>query len=274
MTVGVVGLGLMGGSIAKALSEKTLCDVYGLDCDEQVMAQALACGAIAGEAQMAQCDLVFVCLFPRDAVAFMRKTKFKRGAIVADICGVKGYVEEEVASFLQRKGVRYVGTHPMAGKELSGFANSDAGLFCGASLILTQCEQTDPKAVALLSDLGEQMGFEQVTVCSAREHDAVIAYTSQMAHVVSNCYVKSDTALRFDGFSAGSFQDLTRVAKLNPVMWSELFCENAELLSREIDVLITHMQQMQTAILNRDETLLQELLQEGSERKKLLEKTT
>lgn len=270
MKIGVVGLGLIGGSLARAFKQYTPHTICGADRNPGVVKAAYTAGAIDCDTDMSGCDVVFVCLYPRDCVSYMLGTEFKRDAVVADISGVKRFVADAVSAPLKSRGVRYVGTHPMAGRETSGFFNSDADLFRGASFIITEDAETDRDAVGLLSSLAREIGFARVTKCSAKKHDKVIAYTSQLAHVVSNAYVKSDASQEFSGFSAGSFMDLTRVAKLNPAMWAELFIENGDELLTEIDELQKNVGALRAAIAARDEETLRALLKDGSDKKERL----
>ncbi len=274
MKIGVVGLGLMGGSFARALKKYTPHTVCGVDTNPQVLRDAYEEGAIDCDSDTSDCDIVFVCLFPQTGIEYMLQTEFKKGAIVADICGVKRFVENHVALPLRERGIHYIGTHPMAGKETGGFANSDADLFSGASFIITLTKYTDDHAKAELALLVRAIGFARITECSARKHDEVIGYTSQLAHVVSNAYVKSKAAQDFQGFSAGSFMDLTRVAKLNPQMWTELFLMNGDILTAEIDELIDHIIALRDTIHARDTNKLRALLKDGSDRKERLNEDT
>ena len=270
MKIGIAGLGLIGGSLARSIKKYTAHSVCGMDRNQEVLAAAYAAGAIDSDTDVSDCDVVFVCLYPRDCVSFMLNTDFKSHAVIADISGVKRFIARKVSAPLKERGLRYVGTHPMAGKETSGFSSSDADLFCGASFIITEDETTDMDAVRLLSGLAKELGFARVTRCSAKKHDEVIAYTSQLAHVVSNAYVKSEASQNFSGFSAGSFMDLTRVARLDANMWAELFVLNGDELVKEIDELQRNIGALREAIAANDEAALRSLLREGSEKKKRL----
>lgn len=273
LKIGVVGLGLIGGSFARALKKYTPYPVCGVDKDPDVLQAAYEAGAINRGMDISMCDVVFVCLYPRDCITYMLETDFKPNAILADISGVKQFIAEQVSAPLRKRGLRYVGTHPMAGKETSGFSNSNANLFRGSSFIITEDETTDPGAVYLISSLAKQIGFSRITKCSAKKHDEVIAYTSQLAHVISNAYVKGEASQNFSGFSAGSFMDLTRVAKLNPQMWAELFIENSTELLKEIDELQKNLGAIRDAVAARDEETLYALLKEGSDKKERLNRT-
>ncbi len=264
MQIGIVGLGLMGGSIAKALRQNTNHRIIGIDKNDDVLASALQSGVIDDVQGLEGCDVVFVCLYPRDAVAYILNQSFRAGAVVTDICGVKRFTHRCMSQALHEKGIRYVGSHPMAGKEISGFGASEAGLFKGASYIITKDTFTDEHAVDILGVLAAEMGFARVTVSTPEEHDRVIAFTSQLAHAVSNSYVKNPEAGQ-RGFSANSFEDLTRVAKLDATMWAELFMENADYLCADIDDIIGHLTELKDAMEERDEELLRALLRRGSE---------
>ena len=242
MQVGVVGLGLIGGSLARAVKKYTGHTVCGVDRDKSVLAAAYAAGAIDCDTDVSGCALVFVCLYPRDCVSYMLHTDFKKGAVVADISGVKRFIAQEVAVPLLER----------------------------ASFFFPEAEPTHPEPVRLRTVLAEELGFARVTKCSAKKHDEVIAYTSQLAHVVSNAYVKSEASQSFSGFSAGSFIDLTRVAKLDPAMWAELFVLNADELAKEIDELQRNIAALRGAIVSGNEEALRGLLKDGSDKKKRL----
>ncbi len=268
MNIAVVGLGLIGGSICKALKRNTFHNIMGIDTDKETIAKALEQNAIDEEItpdRLNEASLTIICLYPEAIVDFVKQNadKFKKGTIVADTCGIKEYVVENCTPILEERGVYFVGTHPMAGREFSGFDYSLPDLYKGASYIITPTENTPSLAVDLLSTLASSMGFGKVVISTPEKHDKVIAYTSQLAHVVSNTYVKSPSLLDFNGFSAGSFQDLTRVAKLNEYMWSSLFMCNKKALLEEIDCFIKHFTQYKIAMENDDIDALRELLKNG-----------
>lgn len=267
MNIGIVGLGLIGGSLAKTLKKNTNHTVFGFDRDTQVLEHAKAAGAVDNIGRIDECDIVYVCLYPVDTVEYILQAEFKMGAIVTDACGVKRYICDKVSRSLRDKDILFVGSHPMAGKEVSGFENSDAALFDGASYIITVEEHTDQHAVSVLSRIAVEMGFGNVTKSTPEDHDRMIAYTSQLAHVVSNSYVKSSFA-QAKGYSAGSFEDLTRVARMNETLWSELFLENGDFLCDDIDVLIASMNRIKDAVKQKNGRLLRSILKEGSDIKK------
>lgn len=269
MKIMIAGLGLIGGSMAKSLKRAGYA-VAGKDLPH-VEKAALEQGAVDEIARdVSVYDVVFVALPPDAAMEFIGTAPFRPGAVVADICGVKGALEEFVYS--APRAFRYVGCHPMAGKEVSGLENSAETLFDGASMIVTECEKTDPAAVSLLEKLFSQMGFGLVRKCSAAYHDKKIAYTSQLAHIVSNAYVKSKTADGFPGFTGGSFQDMTRIAGVDEKVWSRLYMLNLPAVTEELETLIGHLSQYLDALRAGDEKALQSLLREGRERKEVLDR--
>lgn len=272
MKIAVVGLGLIGGSICKALKANTFYHIMGMDKNPEVTKKALEKGAIdeiITVDKLGEANLTIVALYPVTIVDFIKENadKFRKGSIVMDICGVKGYIVNSCTPILDENGVIFIGTHPMAGTEHSGFDYSTADLFDGASFIITPTDNTPQIAVDLVSTLGACMKFGQVVIATPEQHDANIAYTSQLAHVVSNAYVKSPSLFRADGFSANSFLDLTRVAYLNEEMWSSLFMCNRDALLYEINSIINSLTEYRDAMVNDDIDTLRELLKVGKERK-------
>lgn len=268
MKIMIAGLGLIGGSMAKSLARAGY-SVDGYDL-APVLRRALGEGAVAAETKDTRVyDVVFVALPPDAAMEYIGGHPFKEGAIVADICGVKGALEKFVYS--QPRSFRYVGCHPMAGKEVSGFGNSCADLFDGASMIVAECGQTDAEAVRTLEGLFAEMGFGLIKHCSAEYHDAKIAYTSQLAHIVSNAYVKSPTAEGFPGFTGGSFQDMTRIAGVDERVWTRLYMLNRGAVTEELRRLVGHLNEYLAALEGGDEEALRGLLQEGRLRKAQLD---
>lgn len=272
MNIAVIGLGLIGGSICKALKANTFHHIMGLDTNEETLKKALEQGAIdeaITEERLGEAGLTIVALYPTAIVDFVKANadRFRKGSIVMDICGVKGYIVKNCTPVLEDRGVIFIGTHPMAGTEHSGFDYSTETLFRKASFIITPTENTPQIAIDLVSTLGSSMGFGQVVLATPEQHDANIAYTSQLAHVVSNAYVKSPSLFRADGFSAGSFLDLTRVAYLNEEMWSSLFMCNKEALLFEVNTIINELTKYRDAMVNDDIDTLRDILRDGRERK-------
>lgn len=268
MEIGIVGLGLIGGSMAKAIQAHTDHRVFGYDRDTAAQAQALDDGAIDGvldERTLRSCRLLLLALYPSATVDFVTQNAEHIGAQtrVVDLCGVKRYVCDAINPIADRCGFYFVGGHPMAGRERSGYGVSSASLYQGASMLLTPGEKTPNDVLDELEQFFLTLGFGTVSRTEAEEHDSMIAYTSQLAHVLSNAYVKSPRALRHKQFSGGSFQDLTRVATLNETMWSELFLHNRDHLIEEIDALCARLSAYGDALRASDETSLRALLREG-----------
>lgn len=266
MTIAVVGMGLIGGSLCRAFKHYTPHRVLGATRNQKTVAFALSVGAIDGPlTDLREADVVFVALPPEATMDYLRDhvAEFKPGTIVADICGVKQPIIDAADQLYYDHGVRYVGTHPMAGKEVAGFANSDVDLYKNASYIITPTALTDRDAVDTLSSLATAIGFTRIELTDPLRHDTIISYTSQLAHVVSSAYIKSPTAELTLGFTAGSFQDMTRVAKLDPDMWTTLFALNQGPLLKEIDTLIGNLTVFREALAAGDLTQVRALLEQG-----------
>lgn len=270
--IAVVGLGLIGGSLARAISEGTQWRVLGADRDHAVVAAARGDGAIAGTADSFEdCDVIAIALRPGAAMDWLRANvhRIPPRAIVFDCCGVKAEICALGFSLAAEHGFIFFGGHPMAGTERSGYAASRPDLFSGASMLIVppppspRCEA----ALGVLKALLTSIGFAMVRLTTPHEHDAMIAYTSQLAHIVSGAYVKSPSALRHAGFSAGSFRDMTRVAYLDPDMWTELFMANRAPLMRELRLLIGSLESYGAALAAGDAGALRALLADGRERK-------
>lgn len=268
MQISVVGLGLIGGSLCRAIKMHTNHKCFGLDLDEKTINAAIKKNAIDGaisSAELNKCDITIVCLHPKETIDFILNhiSDFKPGSIVMDVCGIKGIVVDSVDKPLFDKGIAFVGTHPMAGNENSGFGASSDTLFDGRSFIITPSSITAKDKIETVKKLAIDLKFGEIVFSTPKKHDEIIAYTSQLAHVVSNAYVKSPTLQDEHGFSANSFLDLTRVAKLNEDMWSHLFLMNKEPLIYEIDILISHLEEYRDAISKNDYAKLHSLLKQG-----------
>ena len=273
MQIGIVGLGLIGGSFARAIKEMTDHTVLAYDIDRSTILGATLVGAIDGElddAALQNCDLLLLSLYPQAVVDYVtaHAAQIKPGTIVIDCCGVKRVVCEPLCKLAKEHSFHFLGGHPMAGTQFWGFSHARASLFKGASMILTTDGVDDIRVLETVKALFLSLGFEKLTFTTAEEHDEIIAYTSQLAHVVSNAYVKSPTAMVRKGFSAGSYRDMTRVAKLNVDMWTELFLENGDNLTKELDLLIDHLQEYRDALQERDEAKLRQLLEDGRQTKR------
>lgn len=275
MEIGIVGLGLIGGSLAKAISQGTDHMVYGTDLSQQTIKKAVLVDAIEQpltDTLLPQCDILIIALYPQAAIDYVKEHAdlLKKGCIVMDCCGIKKIVCDALVPLAEKKGFYFIGGHPMAGMAHSGFAYAKKTLFQNASMVLTTTK-CPIQTVETLKTLFSSIGFTNFEITTPEEHDRKIAFTSQLAHVVSNAYIKSPTAQEHMGFSAGSYRDLTRVAKLNEVIWTELFLENQENLVFEIDTLIEHLTQYSEAIKAGDSSTLKELLREGTEKKALID---
>ncbi|MCR5673695.1 MAG: prephenate dehydrogenase/arogenate dehydrogenase family protein [Lachnospiraceae bacterium] len=269
--IGIIGLGLIGGSMAKSIAEHTDHKVYGYDASNAVVERAIKESVLAGrlDEHYADIDMLFVVLYPLDVVDIILDTagKLKKGCIVIDCTGVKGIICKGLSQQLSDMGLRFIGGHPMAGKEVAGYENASPELFSGASMILCTDEHTDKEALDTACELFPKLGFSQVKITTYEEHDRVIAYTSQLAHIVSSAYIKSPTLDKRYGFSAGSFKDLTRVAKLNEEMWADLFLANEGAILAEIDEITGHLNEYRDAIGAKDRDRLVALLADGRIRK-------
>ncbi len=265
----IVGLGLIGGSLAKALRGFCNCRIFGADTDRMVLIQAEKEQVIergytdAGEIA-SECDLVILCVHPQLARRFLEELPFKEGALVTDVCGVKQYMQTENKA----KNFRYVGGHPMAGKEVGGYENSDAELFIGASYLLTPDEEASEADIHLLQKMAEYIGCRKTVVCSAEEHDAMIAYTSQLMHVVAVALCDNTLLDKAEGYSAGSLRDCTRVAKLDANLWTELFFANKEELIARINEFENSMDKVRNALSADDRESLYTFLKNSTERKR------
>jgi prephenate dehydrogenase len=265
MTAGIVGLGLIGGSLAKAYQEDGH-TVYGFDTDDSVLGFAQLSGAIDGVFNKQQCDLLLIAINPANAVTYLKNAAqdIEKNTIVIDCCGVKRFVCSRCFPLAEQYGFTFVGGHPMAGSHNAGFKNSRVNLFRGASMILVPPVYDDAALFGRIEDLLKPVGFGRLTVTTAEKHDEMIAFSSQMAHIISNAYIKSPTAREHKGFSAGSYKDLTRVARLNADMWSELFMDNSDYLIQELDSFIASVSKYKEALAAQDKEGLCELLEEGS----------
>lgn len=276
MKIAIVGLGLIGGSIAKAIKYNTEHTVYGYDTDRGVLLKAKLLGAIDEELTddiLPQCDMVILGIYPNDTIDYVvsHSDKFKKGAIVMDSCGVKRIVCERLFGVAQQNGFTFIGAHPMAGLHFSGFEYSEVNMFSDASMIIIPPKDVDIRELELVKTLYLKIGFTNIQISTPEEHDRIISYTSQLAHVVSNAYVKSPEAEVHNGFSAGSYKDLTRVAKLNEVMWTELFLENKDNLIKEVDGLIENLEKYSQALKSDNAVDLEKLLKDGRERKEKID---
>ncbi len=271
MTVGIVGLGLIGGSLAKAYHDADW-RVLAHNRSSSVTEFAEMAGAVDAaltQENIGECDLLLLAVYPQASAEYLEENaeRISKNAVVIDCCGTKRDICAVGFRLAKAHGFLFVGGHPMAGTHFSGFKYSRASLFKGAPMVLVPPVFDDMQLIDRVCKLLAPPAFGQFSVTTAEKHDEMIAFTSQLAHVVSNAYVKSPTASLHKGFSAGSYKDLTRVAWLNPQMWTELFLENRDYLMREIDNLITELGKYRAAMQENDRETLCRLLDEGKKRK-------
>lgn len=267
MTVGIIGLGLIGGSFAKAYT-KSGHDVYACDTDTAVEDFAILCGAIKAKLTdeiLPTCDLILICIYPEAAVKYMEEKGelFKTKPTVIDCCGTKRNIVSRGQAIAERYGFTYVGGHPMAGTQFSGFKYSRDDLFNGAPMVIVPKAFDDVEALAKIKEKLMPAGFASIQVTTAEKHDEIIAFTSQLAHIVSSAYIKSPTAKKHHGFSAGSYRDMTRVALLKPDMWTQLFLDNTDCLINEIDCITNNLSEYRAALASGDRETLLKLLDDG-----------
>lgn len=271
MKIGIVGLGLIGGSFAKAYYAAGH-QIFARDIDRSALDFAKISGEVCGELtkeNAAECELILVCVYPSAATEFIKDfgPHFGENTIVIDCCGTKRSVCTPSEKISEQYGFVYMGGHPMAGTHFSGYKYARANLFHGAPMVLVPSDFNDIALLQRVKTLLEPAQFAKITVTTAQKHDEIIAFTSQLAHVVSSAYIKSPTAKEHKGFSAGSYKDMTRVAWLNPEMWAELFLDNGDYLLNELDYLTKSLDEYKAALKSGDKAALVRLLQEGKDRK-------
>jgi len=271
MTVGILGLGLIGGSLARAyaLAGHT---VFAAEQNESMLSFAMLAGAVhdkLSEENIAKCDLILLAIYPEGSAGWLENNGhlISRDTLVMDCCGTKQVICSRCFPLAEKYGFTYVGGHPMAGSQFSGFKYSRADLFEGAPMVLVPPVFDNIQLLDRVKTVLSPCHFGFFSVTTAEDHDRMIAFTSQMPHILSNAFIKSPTAQSHKGFSAGSYKDLTRVAWLNPQMWAELFLENKQNILFELDYYISSLQSYRDAIAAQDEASLVALLEEGKQRK-------
>ena len=271
MKVGILGLGLIGGSMARAYAVAGH-TVYAADLDESTLSFAMLSGAVHGrldEETIPACELLLLAIYPGGSAKWLEDNGrlVDSGALVLDLCGIKQEVCKRCFPVARKYGFTFVGGHPMAGSHFSGFKYSRADLYKGAPMVLVPPRFDDIDLLQRVKDAMAPCGFRIFSVTTAEEHDRMIAFTSQMPHVLSNAFIKSPTARQHKGFSAGSYKDLTRVAWLNAPMWSELFLENRENLLFELNTYLDSLTAYRDALEARDGERLTALLEAGKKAK-------
>ena len=271
MKVGILGLGLIGGSLARAYSLAGH-TVYAIQRNESMLSFAMLAGAVHGklnEETIPQCDLILLAIYPDGSASWLERNAHlvSKDALVMDCCGTKQEICRRCFPLAKEYGFTFIGGHPMAGSQFSGFKYSRSDLFEGAPMVLVPPVFDDMELLDRAKEALKPCNFGSFSVTTAQDHDKMIAFTSQMPHILSNAFIKSPTALKHKGFSAGSYKDLTRVAWLNPQMWAELFLENKDNILFELDTYLDNLQQYRDAIAGEDNARLVALLEEGKRRK-------
>ncbi len=268
MNILICGLGLIGASLAKTLQKNTNHKIFGWNRTQSVTEKALRDGVIdeSGDIDylINQADITIINFYPEAIVPFIlqHKDSFKKDSIVTDSCGIKTKICREIEQY--DLPFYFIGAHPMAGREVGGYDNSLDNLFDNASFICTPFDSTPRNKSDALVGLAEEMGFARTVVTTPEHHDEMIAFTSQIAHVLACSYVLSPLAPMHAGYSAGSYRDVSRVARINADMWTELFIDNKEPLVREIDDLVSNLMQFKYNIVNEDADALRELMKKGN----------
>ncbi len=273
MNITVVGLGLIGGSVARRLHGFHNAYITGMDINERSLILAQRDGVIDkgttdSKDAVTDADLIILCLYPKLNVDFVKENLkyIKSGAIITDVSGIKGYVIEEINKLLP-DDIDFIGGHPMAGREVGGYESSTDTLFEKASYLITPTERNKPENIALIRELAEHIGCKHIVTTTAQEHDAIIAYTSQLMHVVAVALCDNPMIERSTFFSAGSLRDCTRVAVINEKMWSELFLENKEELANRISEMQNSLENIKAALNNNDRDKLEEIMRHATQQK-------
>ena len=271
MKVGIVGLGLIGGSMARAY-KKAGHTVYAADNNANILMFSQVSEVVTApldETTLPQCDLILLCIMPEGTIKYLEENSkyINKSAFVIDCCGTKVNVCKKGFELSNKYGYTFVGGHPMAGTHFSGFKYSRSDMFKGAPMVLVPPCFDNPELIEHIENLLKPAGFGSFSVTTAENHDKLIGFTSQMPHIISNAFIKSPTALSHKGFSAGSYKDLTRVAWLNAPMWTELFMENKDNVLNELEILIESLSAYKNAIEENDTNKLCALLEEGKLRK-------
>ena len=273
MKIGIVGLGLIGGSLARAyrvyaVENSQDIQIFAQNRSRSILDFAIMSGVVDApldERTIPECDIIFIGLYPEATIEYMEKNAhlFSKNTIVMDLCGTKAKVCERGFALAKEYSFTFVGGHPMAGTQFSGYKNSKADMFCGAPMVIVPPNFNDIELISRVKELLLPAGFGRFSYVDAEKHDKLIAFTSQLAHVVSNAYVKSPTAREHKGFSAGSYRDMTRVAWLNEQMWCELFFENRDPLIFELDTIINSLEEYKDALIDGDKEKMLRLLRDG-----------
>lgn len=271
--IAIIGLGIIGGSMAYALHGFKNAMIYGCDIDPETRCKALAANAVHQVCENPACaikdaDLVILCVYP-DLIAKIidgNKEYFKPGAVITDVCGVKSRLSKEIVRILPPE-CEYVGGHPMAGRETDGFDSASPELFGMCGYIITPTDTSTDKGIDLIKKMAKFIGAKRITVADPEEHDSVIAYTSDLMHVAASALCLEYNQYMNRAYTAGAFRDCTRIANINPQLWSELFVENKKHLLPELDTFIESLNKIKTAIENNNKAELIKLLSVVKENK-------
>ena len=264
MNIVIIGLGIIGGSLAKAFSKYTDHHIIGINRTPETAQRALSDGAIheIGDCEsLRTADIVYMCTYPDHIVSYIEQNAeyFGENTVITDVCGIKSDICTRITEICSRHGLTFCGSHPMAGKEKFSYDASDGDLFQGASYIIVPCGAPE-SAVKLIGDRAREIGFAKISIATPAEHDRMIAFTSQLPHVLACAYVKSPCCPKHKGFSAGSYRDVSRVASINENLWTDLFLDNSEPLCTEIDILIENLTKFRELISDGKSDELRELL--------------
>lgn len=274
MKIAVVGMGIIGGSFCKALKKYTDHYVIGINRTKSTLEKAYAdksIDEIGDEKSLEKADVIILALYPEAAIEFIENNGryINKNAIVTDSAGIKSEICPKLVALSEKYGFTFVGSHPMAGKETNGYESSDSDLYAGASYIIVPCN-ADEKSVKLLSDLALEIKFGMIKISTPEEHDRMIAFTSQLPHILACAYVMSPCCPNHKGFSAGSYKDVSRVANINAKLWSELFLENREPLIRELEMLRDNILAITDAVKANDKEKIELLLEKAHKVKEAL----
>ncbi len=274
----IVGLGLIGGSYAKALSQKgyrvSAIDAYSDSINYALNEGFIVSGATDADSSLiSNADIVVFALYPHIFIDWIEKNRshFKSGCIITDVTGVKGCVVDKIQSLLP-EGIEFIAAHPMAGREVSGVRNSDPLIFRGANYVVTPSEKNTPAAIEVCKTLGEELGFARVSVLSVKDHDSVIAFVSQLTHCIAICLMTCNHDERLQDYTGDSFRDLTRIARLNDEMWSELFLSNRDALLEQMTLFENELKDLRKMLVSDDREALREMMRESTARRALFDK--
>ena len=274
----IVGLGLLGGSYARALTKKgfyvTAITRSQSSIDYALSEGMIACGSVGVDpALVAEADIVVFALYPHVFLDWIRDNQqhFKPGAVITDVTGVKGCIVDTVQEML-RPDVEFIAAHPMAGREVSGVQNSDEAIFGGANYVVTPSDKNTPEAIALCRALGETLGFARIATLSPEEHDEIIAFVSQLTHCIAISLMTCQQTEHLEDYTGDSFRDLTRIARLNDEMWSELFLLNKDALLHQMNLFENELDKLRSMLENDDTEGLRELMRYSTSRRALFDK--